>query len=254
MLRRLSLACLTLLASALIFADDDVKPAVDGQRAAQQEQLSKLQKLVGSWRGVGQPQRGSTKGSWIETANWAWKFSEKSAALAVNVADGKYFSTAELHSGEKPDEFVLLAKTTDGKGEVSYAGTVDKDERLLLVAKEPPAGMPTRVSLRLVAGGDRLLVLLEGPSSIGVGYTRLAEVGYTRKGSGFGQGAAGPECVVTGGVGTMEVSYKGQKYYVCCTGCRDYFNDNPEEVLADYKARKEEEKKKKEMLKEQEKG
>jgi YHS domain-containing protein len=46
-------------------------------------------------------------------------------------------------------------------------------------------------------------------------------------------------------VGTIPVTYQGQTYYVCCTGCRDYFNDNPAEVLADYKERKAAEKKKK---------
>jgi YHS domain-containing protein len=38
----------------------------------------------------------------------------------------------------------------------------------------------------------------------------------------------------------------GQKYFVCCTGCRDYFNANPEQALAEYKERKAEEKKAKE--------
>ena len=66
----------------------------------------------------------------------------------------------------------------------------------------------------------------------------LAEIGYTRKGSGFGKGSTGPECIVTGGFGSMKVSFKGQEYYVCCTGCRDLFNDNPEAVLAEYKQRK----------------
>jgi hypothetical protein len=68
----------------------------------------------------------------------------------------------------------------------------------------------------------------------------------TRVGSGFGQGGAGPECVVTGGAGTMTVEYLGQKYYVCCTGCRDYFNADPAKALAEYKERKEEERKEKE--------
>ena len=98
--------------------------------------------------------------------------------------------------------------------------------------------MPARIALRFVAGGDRLLVLYERKGSVGDQLVRLAEVGYTRKGSDFGKGSTGPECIVTGGLGTIEVSYDGQTYYVCCTGCRDYFNDNPVEAIADYKARK----------------
>ena len=238
-----------LLAASLglaVWADDRPKPGNDQSLNSQKGELAKLQQLVGSWRGVGQTQRGSNKGSWIESADWAWKFSDKSAALSVQIADGKYFSTAELRPGEKTGTYELTAKTADGKGTVVYAGEIDKEDRLTLTAKGAPPGMPTRVGIRVIAEGARLLVLLEGPSTIGEGYARLAEVGYTRKGSNFGKGSTGPECVVTGGFGSIEVSYKGQKYYVCCTGCRDYFNDNPEEVLAEYKARKEEEKAKKE--------
>jgi hypothetical protein len=241
------LMSLLIAAVALVLvADDAVKPAADSGLDAQKGQLAKLQSLVGSWKGVASPIRGSDKGAWIEKADWAWKFSDKSAALAVQIADGKYFSTGELRPGNKTGDYVLAAKSTDGKQTFQYEGQLDKDDKLTLIAKDAPEGMPRRVSFRFVAEGARLIVLLEGPSAIGDGYARLAEVGYTRKGSNFGKGSTGPECVVTGGYGSIEVSYKGQKYFVCCTGCRDYFNDNPEEVLADYKARKEAEKLKKE--------
>jgi hypothetical protein len=233
-----------LLITTLVAADDAAK---DGPSAAvQKEQLAKMQALVGTWRGVGQPQRGSNKGSWIEGADWAWKFGEGGPSLAVKLDGGKYLSTGELRAADKADEYLLVAKSADGKSEHTYRGTRDKDGSLTLTADKPAEGMPARVSLRLVASGDRMLVLLEKSSVGGSGFARLAEVGYTRKGSGFGSGATGPECVVTGGFGSIEVTYNGQKYYVCCTGCRDYFNENPEEVLAEYKARKEEEKKKRE--------
>lgn len=240
--------CMSLImaAMALVLAADDVaKPPADAGLEAQKGELAKLQGLVGSWKGVASPIRGSDKGAWIEKADWAWKFSDKTASLAVQIADGKFFSTGELRPGKKAGDYVLAAKSGDGKLTFHYEGQLDKDEKLTLLAKDAPDGMPKRISFRFVAEGARLIVLLEGSSAIGDGYARLAEVGYTRKGSGFGKGSTGPECVVTGGYGSMEVSYKGQKYFVCCTGCRDYFNDNPEEVLADYKARKEAEKLKK---------
>ena len=230
--------------AALLLADEVARSPAESLDA-QKGELAKLQGLVGSWKGVASPVRGSTKDSWVEKADWAWKFSGKSASLAAQIGDGKYLSSVELQPGPKSGAYVLTAKTADGKGTIHYEGNLDKDEKLTLLAKDAPEGMPSRVSFRFVADGARLIVLLEGKSAIGDGYARLAEVGYTRKGSGFGQGSTGPECVVTGGFGSIEVSYKGQKYYVCCTGCRDYFNDNPEEVLADYKARKEAEKTKK---------
>ena len=249
-----SFLLLSLAAWSILILAEDAQPAdkntapkpAESGLDAQKGQLAKLQGLVGSWKGVASPIRGSDKGACVEKADWAWKFSDKSASLTVQIGDGKYFSTAELHPGKKAGDYLLVAKTADGKGTVHYEGELDKEDKLTLVAKDAPEGMPKRISFRFVAEGARLIVLLEGPSAIGDGYARLAEVGYTRKGSGFGKGSTGPECVVTGGFGSIEVSYKGQKYYVCCTGCRDYFNDSPEEVLAEYKARKEAEKLKKE--------
>jgi YHS domain-containing protein len=32
--------------------------------------------------------------------------------------------------------------------------------------------------------------------------------------------------------------HEGKTYYVCCTGCRDYFNEDPAAVLEEYRERK----------------
>ena len=50
--------------------------------------------------------------------------------------------------------------------------------------------------------------------------------------------ASGHECVVTGGPGAIEVDYMRNMYYVCCSGCRDYFRENAEPVLAEFRKRK----------------
>ncbi|MEZ5952658.1 MAG: YHS domain-containing protein, partial [Planctomycetaceae bacterium] len=39
-------------------------------------------------------------------------------------------------------------------------------------------------------------------------------------------------CIISGGLGTMTVSHKGQTYYVCCTGCKAAFEDDPERWIA----------------------
>lgn len=43
---------------------------------------------------------------------------------------------------------------------------------------------------------------------------------------------------MTGGLGTQAISYKGVTYYVCCSGCRDAFNENPEKYIKEFEARK----------------
>jgi hypothetical protein len=238
---RICLGLMLAFPAALLAADD--QPPAD--LAAQKERLAKMQLLVGEWRGVGQPQRGSTKDSWIAEAQWAWSFDEGAAALVGTLPKGRYFKSLRLTPGKDEGTFELAAALADEEATITYSGKLDETDRLVLAAAEPREGLPARISLRFVAEGARMLVLLEKKSATSDQLTRLAEVGYTRQGSGFGKNVSQRECVVTGGLGTIEVSFEGKTYYVCCTGCRDYFNDNPKEVLAEYFARKEEEKQKK---------
>lgn len=211
------------------------------------DKFKALQGLVGDWKGVAQPQRGSTKGSWIEKASWAWKFGEKSASLDLAIDGGKLFKTAKLTAepAKEPTATptLTLQVTTDDAKSLVYTGALDDEGKLVLETSEAPEGLPKRISIRMVAGGDRLLVLYERKSGLGTNLVRLAEVGYTRTGSQFGKGAVQPECVVTGGYGSIQVTHNGKMYWVCCTGCQDYFNENPEQVLADYAERKAAEKK-----------
>src|SRR5262245_17670053 len=212
--------------------------------------LTPLQTFVGEWRGVGQPRRGSTAGSWIEESEWAWKFEKGAAALVFATPKekegiGKYFVAGRLERGEKDGQFRFIGTLPDGKTQVTYTGSQDKEGRLVVSAEDVPEGSPSRVALRTVAEGQRLLILYERRLGKSDNYTRLAEVGFTRKGGNFAKLVVERECVVTGGAGTIQVSYKGQQYWVCCTGCRDLFNEDPEKVLAEYRARKEAEKNKK---------
>jgi hypothetical protein len=220
-----------LVVAAIAIADD--RSSVDPK-----EQLSKLQPLVGQWRGVGQPQRSSTKDSWIEEADWAWNFDKDAPALVAKLPKGKYFNELRLTAGPSARQFQLKAIPAKGDDAVRYSGTLDEQNQLVLTADQLRDGLPTRLSFRFAASGDRLLVLMEKPGTAEGQFARLAEVGYTRQGSGFGKNVAQRECIVTGGLGTIEVMHNGKTYFVCCTGCRDYFNENAEKVLAEHAAQK----------------
>jgi len=231
-----AIACVILAASGAL-AEDQTR---DDKRA-----LAGVQDYVGEWRSVGQPKRGSNQGAWTEESTWAWHFEDGRAELAAELGHNKYFSKLRLQAGEKPGDFVLLA-TPINKASADeprrFTGKVSHGA-LVFTADEPQGNAPGRLTFRLVAGGDRMLVLYEKGS--GESFTRLAEVGSTRKGSSFARaGANGPECVVTGGLGTITVEHEGKKYHVCCSGCRDYFLENPAGVLAEYRERKESEKNK----------
>jgi YHS domain-containing protein len=68
-------------------------------------------------------------------------------------------------------------------------------------------------------------------------YSRVAGIGFTRSGTRLATANIGPLCIVTEGKGTSKVTYKGKTYWVCCSGCRDAFLDDPEGVLADARER-----------------
>ena len=44
--------------------------------------------------------------------------------------------------------------------------------------------------------------------------------------------------MVSGGLGTIRVSYQGKTYYVCCSGCKAEFDANPEKYAKEYEAKK----------------
>jgi hypothetical protein len=242
-----ALARLSMHSAAVLCVAFTVDSAAGGERAATDKvSLSRLQEFVGSWRGVGQPRRASTQGAWTETADWAWKFADGRATLVFESPKAKYYRSGTLVPGDVKDSFELVVRRADDSGEDRFTGRLDDQDQLVLLAAEAGEGSadgPARITIRTVADGDRLLVLYEKRTGADR-YARLAEVGYTRVGISFAKGSGEPECVVTGGVGTIAVEYRGKKYYVCCTGCRDLFNDDPEGVLAEYRERKAAERKK----------
>lgn len=222
----------------LLVVDD--APRIESDKRA----LAPLQTYVGEWRGVGQPKRGSNQGAWTEQTAWAWAFNDGRAELVARFNRDKYFDRWQVRPAETAGEFVLLASQGGAGTETQaerFSGVI-KSGVLTATADAPsdgkPSERPAKITIRLAAGGDRMVVLYEKRTEVG-GFVRLAEVGATRQGSSFAKNASRrPECVVTGGLGTIPVTHDGKTYHVCCGGCKDLFNDDPAGVLADYRARK----------------
>ena len=55
-----------------------------------------------------------------------------------------------------------------------------------------------------------------------------------KEGESFAGGGKKPECIVTGGAGTIAVSAMGRSFFVCCSGCRDEFNANPKKPIDEF--------------------
>ena len=227
-----TLCVLLLIGLSLPLAGDDA----DRSKSAQKEALAKFNGLIGGWRGTGQPRRGSNSGAWQEKAEWVWVLKDDVVALDYVVTEGKLLKSARLAHDPKSGIYTLTAKIDDDI-ERTYAGKLDEQKLVLTSQADSKADEVYRITITQL-NELRTLVLYEKRKPDITNFSRVAEVGYTRAGRRLAkEGGGQPVCVVTGGLGTIEVQHKGKTYYVCCTGCQQAFEDDPEGILADYAAR-----------------
>lgn len=200
-----------------------------------QEQLQKLGDLIGEWRGTGQERRGSTRGAWRQTGEFVWDFSDKTnPAIRYVVSDGKLTTEARVTWSAEKKAYQLLLNTPN-EGQRQYMGNWDGNK--LVFQSERTEGRIYQLTLTPL-NEKRTLVLHEKTSDGGDTFFRIAEVGYTRAGTRLAvPGGGRRECVVTGGTANTPVMYQGQTYYVCCSGCKQAFEDDPAGIIADFEAR-----------------
>ena len=215
-----------------------LNPAADpaSPPATAKEALQPLNVLVGSWKGSGAPEGTREEreaGAWSETDAWGWKFKDNDAWLTVEFARGKHFRSGELRYTPTKDEARFTLKlTAPDKSTATFTGTLtDKNKSLILTRTDGPAGEEQRIVFSLLHFNRHLYRLETRPAGTTVAFTKLWQVGATKEGVPFADVPKGPECIVSGGLGTMKVTYKGKEYYVCCSGCRDAFKEDPEKYI-----------------------
>jgi hypothetical protein len=216
------------------------------------EALQPFNMLVGSWKGSGAPEGTKEErlaGAWEETVAWEWKFKDQDAWMAVTFAKGKYFTKGELRYTPEKDaakdaapRFTLTLTTTD-KATATFVGALtDKGKVLTLTRTGGPAAEEQRLVFSLLHHNRHLYRFEARPANTTVAYTKKYQVGATKEGVAFADVPKGPECIVSGGLGTIKVSYKGKDYWVCCSGCRDEFRADPEKYIKEAEAKAKEKK------------
>jgi YHS domain-containing protein len=180
-------------------------------RRASQRALEPLNEWVGGWRGVGQPKRGSNKGAWTEEAEWAWKIDRDRAGLQFEIKEGKQLESGLLTFDASEKKYRFVAKLPGGESR-TYIGGRGEDGKVILTSDAAEGEDQHRLTFQM-RHEDRMLLLLEARSAGQATFARVAEIGYTRKGGSF--------------------EYKGKTYYVCCTGCKAAFQEDPEGIIAE---------------------
>jgi hypothetical protein len=212
--------------------------ATMADESAARKAFKPLNHFVGTWRATGTPEgtrEEKQRGFWTESLTWAWAFKGDDAWLTVAFDKGKYFRKGELRYLADKSQYQLTLSTTDRDGLV-FTGKL-ADDRLTLTREDEDAKETQQLVITLLHA-NRFLYRYEVRPQGKTSFTKRYQVGATKEGEAFAAGDGQPECIVSGGLGTIKVAYKGQTYYVCCTGCRDEFNARPEKYVKEYGERK----------------
>lgn len=216
-------------ATGLSTAADPPKPA---DVAKAKKALQEVQDFMGGWNLEGTQKIGGRTEAWKEKIEWSWKFKTEVPTIKVSFAEGKgkYFTKGELTYAVDSKKYVLTLEDANKK-ELLFTGELLKTGGLKLERKDLKTRDVQRLTLNTLADGVRFSFKMEKQD----GGKGLFENAFTMLGNKDGESLAGgtkkPECIVTGGAASIAVSFQGKTYFVCCSGCRDAFNENPEKFI-----------------------
>lgn len=212
-------------------------------------ELKPFQIMFGEWRWVTQRKFGkSAKGG--EDLKWVWDFkTDKSQpAIKFHTDSHPYFHAGSLTYIPADSTFRLTTESPDGEARVFEGSWAEGGEptetlegkktehsfKLQLVQVSPKEGEQWRIVINQ-QNNDRYLFDLKKKPPQGTQFGPLDVVASQRQGSSFASTDSdnpGPKCIISGGLGSSTVTYKGKSYPVCCSGCAAAFNDDPERWLA----------------------
>ncbi len=211
-------------------------PAPAADQTSPKEALKAFNEFIGTWDGAGDAQR-PRKEAWSETVSWGWRFKGDDAWLTMQVQDGKFLRSGELRYLPQKKHYQLTALDRSNKKRV-FEGALSRDGILTLERLDPVTKETQRLMMNVAGDGARFIYRYSHKPEGRSLFTKDFQVSCSKEGESLAAKAKKVECIVSGGLGTIPVSYKGVTYYVCCTGCRDAFNENPEKYIKEYEAKK----------------
>ena len=235
MLRVTALAAMAVgllgLGGSPVASQEEKKPKPEDVAKAKKA-LQEVQDFIGLWNLEGTQKDGAKTVAWKEKVSWSWKFKDGDAWIAVEFAEGKgkYFTTGTLRYDVAKKKYFLTLTGTD-KAEQVYEGDVGKRGGLEMTRKDAKTGDVYKLSLNTLAEGIRFQVKYEKQEGGKGLFASVFAMNGNKDGESIAGGVKKPECIVSGGAASIAVNYGGKTYYVCCTGCRDEFNANPEKYI-----------------------
>ena len=217
---------------------------LDSVRAA----LKPFQVLLGRWNGISQK-------AIVDHPEWAydWVSDPNQPGLRVLSEKGVYVRNGRLSYLPETDQFEF--KATDAEGALrTFRGTftepirdVASDEKKLqrtyklqLTELEAnSAGEQWRMTFNQQEN-NRYILEIDRKRGNGP-FSRIDTIHTQREGTSFALSETDygdKTCIISQGLGTISVSFKGQTFWVCCSGCKAAFEDDPEKWIAKWEEKK----------------
>lgn len=221
----------------------------EARQATVMEALKPFQIMFGDWRWVTKKRFGNAaKGGEDLTWKWDFKSNKSQPSIKFHTDTHPYFHAGQLTYVPADDTFRLTTESPEGESR-TFVGTwaeggepaetlegkkTEHSFKLQLTQSEPKSGDQMQVVINQ-QNNDRYLFELKRKPANGSNFGPMDVVASQRQGSSFAATDSdnpGPKCIISGGLGSMQVTYKGKSYPVCCSGCAAAFNDDPERWLA----------------------
>lgn len=219
-------------------------------------QLKDLQVLLGTWRGITQKVYDGFKA--VDETEWVWDFQSQpeQPALVMESDKSPYYRKARLTYQPAEDNYLLTLTTPEGTetelvgrfseeitDETGDNGKPQRSYKLTFTETAPSDDDGQALQLVLnQKNNDRYMLEVYRQRRGADRFFRVDTVSTQREGTSLAQideGYGEKTCIISGGLGTITVSHNGQTYYVCCTGCKAAFEDDPERWIARAEEQKE---------------
>ncbi len=232
---------------------DDTSADAEGGLDAVMDRMKPLQILLGQWRGITRKEQSLVPQQWV----WDLKTDPAQPALVLVAGESPYFRSGRLTWSASEKAFEFSGTNSQGQRQVfrggfsqpprQVAGDADDQPQMTFklelteaaVTKKSGSGTNWRVVFNQQEN-NRMLVELSRRR--GQGAFRLQDtIGCQREGTSFALSDTDygeKTCVISQGLGTTAVSFQGKTYWVCCSGCKAAFEEEPEKWIARFEAMK----------------
>ena len=209
--------------------------------------LQPLQVLLGKWRGTTRREYENFKA--VDIHEWVWdlRTTPEQPALTIHSDKSPYITSGRVTWDMEQNSFALAVSDPSGAtrqftGDFTepvheIVGSDDKLHRVFRLEfnqiRSEDAGELWQLAFAQQENNRYLLEV--GKKRGKADFARFDTVSTQREGTSFAisdSGYAEKTCIISEGLGTMEVTYKGRSYWVCCTGCKAAFEEDPETWIA----------------------